>query len=119
MKRILIVDDDPDLVDRITQLLCDDYEVLSTMDWGELNSIYFRGPGVDLILMDVNLPVLRGDQLAKILTKSDKPTRILLHSSEDEATLRRLVIETGVDGYLSKSLRAGEFLGQIEELLAD
>lgn len=112
------MDDDPDLVDRITQLLCDDYEVLSTMDWGELNSLFFRGPGVDLILMDVNLPVLQGDKLASILSKSDKPTRILLHSSLDEDRLRRLVNETGVHGYLSKSLRAAEFLSRVEEVLA-
>ncbi len=116
--RILVVDDDPDLVDRVTQLLEDDHDVLSTTDWGELNRLYFR-EGVDLVLMDVNLPTLRGDRLVQILRAPKLAVRppILFFSSEDEATLARLVRETGVDGFVSKSARGADLLATIGRYL--
>ena len=117
-KKILIVDDDPDVIDRVTQHLEDDYDVRSTTDWGELNQIFFR-EGVDLILMDVNLPVLRGDQLTAIFKRGTQPTRIVLFSSEDDDTLRRLTEETKADGYLSKSIRSAELLLSIQHYLRD
>lgn len=115
-KKILIVDDDPDVIDRVTQLLEDDYEVRSTMDWGELNQIFFR-EGVDLILMDVNLPVLRGDQLTTIFKRGTQDTKIILFSSEDPDTLRRLASETNADGFLSKSTRGADLIRNIEHYL--
>jgi DNA-binding response OmpR family regulator len=118
-RRILLVDDDPDLVSRIGQLLEDDYEVVSTTDWGELNRFFFRD-GVDLVLMDVNLPILRGDRLVQVLraaVRDGRRTPIVYFSSADEDTMRRLVAETGADGYLSKSVRAAELIAAIERYL--
>lgn len=117
-RRILIVDDDPDLVDRITQLLEDDYEVFATTDWGEINKLFFR-EGVDLVLMDVNLPILAGDRLVAVLraARRDKRTPIVYFSSSDEDTMKRLVQETGADGYMKKSLRGGEVLKAIQGFL--
>lgn len=117
-RRILIVDDDPDLVDRITQLLEDDYEVFATTDWGEINKLFFR-EGLDLVLMDVNLPILAGDRLVTILRapQRDPRTPIIYFSSADEDTMKRLVDATGADGYLQKSLRGAEFLKAIQSYL--
>ena len=120
-RRILIVDDDPDLVERIGQLLEDDYEVLATTDWGELNKLFFR-EGCDLVLMDVNLPILRGDRLVSVLRAArrddGKRTPILYFSSADEDEMRRLVITSGADGYLKKSLRGDELLAALKKHLA-
>lgn len=117
-RRVLVVDDDPDLVDRVVQLLEDDYEVFSTTDWGEINKVFFRD-GVDLVLMDVKLPVLGGDRLASVLrtARGQKRTPIVFFSSSDEDTMRRLVQETGADGYLSKSMKSAELLDAVERYL--
>jgi len=117
-KRILIVDDDPDLVDRIAQLLEEDYEVVATTDWGEINKLFFR-EGVALVLMDVNLPILAGDRLVSVLRgpRRDPRTPIVYFSSSDEDTMKRLVQETGADGYMKKSLRGAEVIKAIESFL--
>ena len=116
---VLVVDDDPDVVELIRQLLSD-HRVESTTDWGKVNNWVFRA-GVDLVLMDVNLPVLKGDQLVSILTRlgseGDRP-RIVYFSALDEATLARLARETGADGWLSKSMRSAELRRQLEGWLA-
>jgi CheY-like chemotaxis protein len=120
--KIVLVDDDPELIDRMTQLLEDDYDLVATSDWGTLNRLFFRD-GCDLVLMDVNLPVLRGDRLVQIL-KSSAPRellgprpRLIYFSAEDQDKMARLSIETGADGYLSKSLRAPELLKAIANLV--
>ena len=119
-QRILIVDDDPDLVDRVGQLLEDDYEVLATTDWGELNKVFFRD-GCDLVLMDVNLPILRGDRLVRVLRAAKradgKRTPIVFFSSADEEEMKRLVTASGADGYLKKSLRGAEILAELAKYL--
>jgi DNA-binding response OmpR family regulator len=117
-RRVLVVDDDPQVVDRVVQLLSDDHEVLATTDWGEINQVFFRD-GVDLVLMDVQLPVLGGDRLASVLSAAAgaKRTPIVFFSSADEDTMRRLVAETGADGYLSKSLKSAQLLAAVERYL--
>jgi DNA-binding response OmpR family regulator len=114
--RILIVDDDPQLVDRLTQLLEDDYQVQATHDWAEVNRIVFR-EGCELVLMDINLPTLRGDQLVTVLRRLSPDVKIVYFSSADADEMRRLVAETAADGYMPKSLRGAEILSAIEEFL--
>ena len=118
--RVVIVDDDEDVVDRLTQILEDDYEVAATTDWGLLNHFVFT-QGCGLILMDVNLPTLRGDQLVEILKRTGerlkKSPKVLYFSSADEDTMQRLVRETGADGYLRKSARAAEILHAVGSIL--
>lgn len=116
---VLVVDDDPDVVEMVRQLLAEHARVEATTEWGKVNNWVFRA-GCDLVLMDVNLPVLKGDQLVSILTRlggeGERP-RIVYFSSLDEATLARLAKETGADGWLSKSMRSAELRQRIEGFL--
>lgn len=114
--RVVIVDDDPEVVDRVVQILEDDFDIKATTDWGELSRLVFRA-GCELVLMDVNLPVLRGDTLVKILRKSQTasgaPTRIFFYSAADPDHIEQLVHETGADGWISKSLRGKELISEV------
>ncbi len=114
--RILIVDDDPQVVDRLTQILEDDYLVQATEDWAEVNRIVFR-EGCDLVLMDINLPTLRGDQLVGVLRRLSADITIVYFSSADSDEMQRLVSETGANGFMPKSLRSAEILIAIEGFL--
>lgn len=114
--RVVIVDDDPEVVDLVSQVLEGDFEVKATTDWGELSRLVFRA-GCELILMDVNLPVLRGDTLVKILRRSQTAggaqTRILFFTAVDTDQVQRLVQETGADGWISKGLRGTDLLAEV------
>ena len=121
--RIVVVDDDRELQDRLDQLLGDVYELTFTADWAELSKVFFRG-GCDLVLMDVNLPVLKGDKLVQILSSTKRidhnapRPKLVYFSAEDESTLARMAVETGADGYVSKSLRGPELLKAIAKFAA-
>ncbi len=120
------MDDDPDVVARLTQLLEGEATLEATTDWARINRLVLRRD-VDLVLMDIHLPVLRGDRLVEILSRARPPDGaapaahtplIVLFSSEDEPTMRRLGLECGADGCLSKSLRGAELLAELRRLLA-
>jgi two-component system, OmpR family, response regulator len=103
-RRILLVDDDDAHLVSTKGILEDaGFEVFTQRNaLGTTNLIKTLQP--DLVLLDVNMPGLPGDKLSAIV-KSHSATRnvrILYYSSNDEDTLRKAVLETGVDGYVSK-----------------
>jgi CheY-like chemotaxis protein len=120
--RILVVDDDADTVSRVRQLLEDRCEVVATADWTEVGRVVFR-EGCDLILMDVNLPVVKGDRIVQVIRgmprpEGSPPVQILYFSAEDESTMERLARSTGADGWVSKSLKGSDLVQVIESRLA-
>lgn len=118
--RIVVIDDDPALVDRLVQVLEDDYEVYCTDDWSELSRLYFREK-CDLLLVDLNLPGLGGEKIVQILrgqrALKERPAPILFLSSADPDVLARHVRETGAAGALSKSLKSAALLEAIQQHL--
>lgn len=117
-KRILIIDDDPDQLYLGREILTrEGYEVLTHQSpFGVAGLIQASEP--DLLLLDVNMPVLPGDDLAAFL-KADDRTRaipIVLYSSSDEIRLRKAVVRHLLEGYIRKGdiadlkLKVGYFL---------
>jgi PleD family two-component response regulator len=58
----------------------------------------------DLLLIDINMPALSGSSLAKLLKPccDENKLPVLFYSSNDEDSLKDLVIENGVQGYICK-----------------
>lgn len=73
----------------------------------------------DLLLLDVNMPALPGDQLCELLRKTgelaDLP--IYLYSSNDEDALRQAVRRFGANGYICKGDLSG-LRAKVKSLLA-
>ncbi len=73
----------------------------------------------DLVLMDVNLPGIPGDTIAKLFGKArpDKNTIVLLYSGMPEAALRAKAAACGAHGYICKTDDTFEFIRQINSYL--
>ncbi|WP_224363734.1 response regulator [Hyalangium versicolor] len=113
--RVLVVDDDPDLLDLVARSLKNHgIEVETHLSaLGVANRIRESTP--DVVLIDVNFPSLKGDKVVS-LARSQAPanTRFVLYSASDEAQLRSLARTSGADGYLSKSVQGAELARKIE-----
>ena len=118
-KRILLVDDEPDIQTIVSARLAGlGYEVLTAKDGQEgLDLVREKMP--DLVVLDVILPGMYGDEVAKILKKDEELKRIpiILISAEIE-TLEERARKSGVEGYLSKPFDTKELLNMIEKLLS-
>ena len=101
MATILVIDDDAEARDLFTEVLSSEHEVLTAQDWVTANAAF--QPGVDLVLIDVNMPTLSGDTVTKILLKTNPNLKILLTSAMDESELRRLARDVGAAGAIPKS----------------
>lgn len=120
--RILVVDDDP-IVLAVTEALISSmgYEV-STFDrgFGATREVYSQRPHI--VLMDVMMPDLRGDQLVGPIQESEwtegKPWPVVVfHSSMESDELKRLTEETGAAGFLRKTGSRDEFKLNLERLV--
>lgn len=103
-QRILLVDDDATLAEVASEILeMSGYDVrFHHGPFGTSMALTEFQP--DVVLLDVNMPALRGDQLVPLLREArhGRTSRIVLFSSNDEATLRESVEKTGADGFIRK-----------------
>jgi len=103
-KKILIIDDDEKHIMATKEILENEgFEVYFHLNsFGATNSAIEIKP--DLILLDINMPALSGDNLSKLLSTNEKTKSIpiVFYSSNDEDTLRKLVVEHKVKGYICK-----------------
>ncbi|MDI6727593.1 MAG: response regulator [Thermodesulfovibrionales bacterium] len=103
-KKILVIDDDEGHLVTTKELLEDaGYEVITHYNWfGSTNAIKNLKP--DLVLLDINMPALPGDELSVILRSNSKikDVPIVFYSSNDEDSLRKAASEYGVRGYICK-----------------
>lgn len=119
MAKILVIDDELESREMVKQALEGDHEVFMVENWVHVADYIFKYD-IDLILMDVNMPGLKGDKLTEILmrqSKTSKPLKIVLFSALDEAELKEKVKEVNAKGYILKTfdknllhLRVSRFL---------
>ena len=100
-KRLLLVDDEPAIIKGLKfSLEQDGYEILTAYDGGEAME-KFRNNSVDLILLDVMLPVMDGIEVCqRIREQSNVPIIMLTAKGEDMDKI--LGLEYGADDYMTK-----------------
>ena len=117
LKRVLVVDDDPVARQVVTTILGGQgYEVLARSEaLGTVAVITRERP--DIVVLDVNMPGLSGDSLARLVNlKSGHSTRVILHSSQPLGELTKLAREVGALGCIEKG-DPRDFLDEFEALL--
>ena len=115
-KKILVVDDDPNLLKLVELILRRaQYEVV-TASTGELGIERARDEKPDLILMDVMLPGIDGfvatQQIRRLPESGSVPIVFLSATDATEAKVRGL--RGGGNDYITKPVKTGELLARIE-----
>jgi two-component system response regulator RegX3 len=114
--RILVVDDEPSLVRGLTYALeRDKFEVEVATD-GEAAVDAALTQAIDLVILDLMLPKLSGEDACKqIRAKSDVPIIMLTAKDSERDLLAGL--ELGADDYVTKPFSAAELIGRVSALL--
>jgi len=115
-RRILVVDDDPDIRGLVRELLDRrGFTVTEASDGHEaLRAFYAERP--DLVVLDVAMPVLDGwKTLERIRELSDVPV-VMLTAKADELEKTR-GLRAGADDYVTKPFGRQELLARVEGLL--
>jgi DNA-binding response OmpR family regulator len=120
-KRVLIVDDEPNIVESLQFLLEDvGYAVRTAGDGGQaLERAADFQP--DLVLLDVMMPVRNGYEVCQAL-KADPATRdarVLMLSAKGCDVEIAKGLEVGADAYMTKPFATRELLAKVRELLGE
>lgn len=116
MPTILIVDDEPSIVDALQYNLEKlHYHVLIAMD-GEGALRIARSDSPDLIVLDLMLPGMDGIEVCRQL-RMDSEVPIIMLTARDEEVDRVVGLEIGADDYVVKPFSMRELLARIKSVL--
>jgi DNA-binding response OmpR family regulator len=117
MKRILVVEDEPDIALGLEEdLRRNGYDVQTVGD-GDTALRRARGESWDLILLDVMLPRVDGFEVCRELRRARIKTPIILLTAKTQEAEKVLGLELGADDYVTKPFSPRELRARISAVL--
>ena len=115
--KLLVVDDDRDLVELLDYALRrEGYEVVRAYD-GEAALETLNRERPDLVVLDINLPKLAGFVVLERIRHVDEHVAVLLLSArQDESDILR-GLQLGADDYITKPFRPKELVARVKAIL--
>ena len=115
--RLLVVDDDPDVRDSLERALrVAGYAVTTAVHGADALDQLARAP-VDLIVLDVLMPIVDGFDACRRLRERGNATPVLVLTARDAVEDRVTGLEAGADDYLVKPFALRELLARVRALL--
>lgn len=120
--RILVVEDEPSLLNTILfTLKRRGYEVDGFVEGlGALESLKEstrRGEAFDLLITDIQIPLLDGQHLLEAARGKGVPTPVLVITGHGSTVLKKKMEQLGIVGWLDKPFSQEELLKQVQEIL--
>lgn len=119
-KKILIVDDEPDVASLLNLMLkSKGYETITAGD-GQEALEKARNEKPDLIVLDIMLPRLDGYKVARMLKFDEKFSHIpiIMVTAKIQEKDKKMGVEMGADAYVTKPFDTAALLNKIGEVLA-
>lgn len=119
MKKILIVDDEADIIEILQFVLeAQGYECITAMD-GEEGLRLAKELLPDLIILDVMMPKINGYKISRLLKYDAKYKNIpiLMITARSQEEDKNIGEETGVDEYITKPFQVDYVLQKVKSYL--
>lgn len=118
-KKILILDDKETMVKVMSHYLSSDFDCVSFdnpikgLEW------LYEGNMPDLILLDIRMPEMRGDEFLHIIKDNDmlKTIPVIMVSAEDNSEERIRLLSEGAEDYITKPFNPMELKIRISKVL--
>jgi two-component system OmpR family response regulator len=114
--RILIVEDEPDLLRALAQALREEGYAVDTATDGEDGLFKAESWEYDAVVLDVMLPKLDGWEVLSRLREAKK-TAVLMLTARDQSRDRVRGLDTGADDYVVKPFDLPELLARLRALI--
>lgn len=115
-KNILAVDDEPKILEVISSLLTSKGFRVFAAESGKEALEIFNAQNIALVILDLMLPDMPGEEVCRIIRKKSRaPVIMLTAKAEEEDVLEGLF--TGADDYIVKPFRLKELYARVEAVL--
>jgi len=121
MHRILIVDDEPNIVLALELLMKKEGFEVHAVDDGEKAFHAVRELRPDLVLLDIMMPKMDGYEVCQRI-RSDaslKNIRIIMLTAKGREVEKEKGLALGADSYITKPFSTREVVSKVKELLTD
>ena len=116
MTRVLVVEDESSLREPLVYLLRKEgYEVIEAEDGNKAVSM-FKDSAPDIILLDLMLPGISGNEVCRVIRQTSNVPIIMLTAKDDEID-KVVGLEMGADDYVTKPYKSRELLARMKAVL--
>ncbi len=115
-KKILVVDDNPDIRTMLKEYLSGEGFDVSTAPNGQKGLFIAREKKPDIIILDMMMPEMGGQEFIRVYT-AESDTPILVLTAKVEETDKVLGLELGADDYVTKPFSMRELTARVHALL--
>lgn len=116
--KILVVDDDRDIVDLLTIYLRNEgYDIVKAYDGKQALEKLKAYPDINMIILDIMMPKLDGISVVHEIRKKDEKLPILLLSAKSTDIDKIQGLTNGADDYVTKPFNPLEVIARVKSLL--
>ncbi|QAT42714.1 winged helix-turn-helix domain-containing protein [Aminipila luticellarii] len=117
MKKILIIEDEPNIIELVGyNLKTNGYNYISAED-GIMGITLVHKEKPDLILLDLMLPGKNGHEICRELREDGNKTPIIMLTAKSDEVDKILGLEFGADDYITKPFSVRELMARIKAVL--
>jgi len=119
LKRILIIEDDKDIVELVRYNLANEGFEVNAVGDGASGLAHLRKSPPDLLILDLMLPKMPGLEICKEIRRNPALNRlpILMLTARGEEADRIVGLEMGADDYMTKPFSPRELVARVKALL--
>lgn len=114
-QQVLIIDDEPQVVASVADLLEDDYKVVTFTDPNKAIKFMMQRPEIAVVISDQRMPQISGDQFLSQARELTKATRVLMTGYADLESVISAVNYGQIYGYLTKPWDPARFKELIDK----
>lgn len=119
MIKFLIVDDEPDVVDSVSELFTlRNYNVVTaTSGTKALEMVKKENPNI--IILDIRMPDISGMEVLKEVKKNYPKIRVIMLTGVEDESTKNMAMGLGASGYLTKPYSYSELLDMSRKLIQE
>jgi DNA-binding NtrC family response regulator len=100
-RRLLIVDDEPLILEVLTEHFKSDYDVETALNGADaLGAILRQRP--DVVMLDINMPRMNGVQVLKDIKQIDESIAVIMVTASEQVAMAAEALRSGAFGYVPK-----------------
>ncbi|MBR6710884.1 MAG: response regulator, partial [Selenomonadaceae bacterium] len=117
MRKIMIVDDEPVMLNLASRILSKEYETVCASSGAEALQLFVK-ERPDLVLSDLLMPEMDGYELHRLLQEyGDEPVPVIFMTADERDTSESKVFEAGAADYIHKPVKADVLLRRIGNII--